>query len=394
LVLVKLLFIHEVNYLSKVVYEMHEFPELLAARGHEVSFLHFPEGEPGTTFRTKRETIAGRVHKDVRLTLITPPTVHGSVGRYLAPLMHLPSLRREIQRGHYDAIVLYAVPTTGWQTIALANRRSVPVLFRALDISHQIRATPVTPLIQAAERYVYRNATLLSGNTPAMVEYCTTMSGRTAPTAVHVPPLDLAHFAVESDGTLRSQFDIPADGRVVLFMGTFFPFAGLEVLIDSMAPFLIEDANLFLVLVGGGELDDRLRQRVADLSLKGRVIFTGVVPYRDLPTYLADADVAVNPFERESLTDVALPHKVLQYMAAGVPVVSTALRGLRGVLGEESGVTWVAAPSEVAEAAVALAGETRLHRQEVASKQRDLVMRLFDADAATGALEESLRRLL
>ena len=42
----KILVLHEIDYLEKVIYEIHEFPELLARAGHEVTFFHFPyDGE-------------------------------------------------------------------------------------------------------------------------------------------------------------------------------------------------------------------------------------------------------------------------------------------------------------------------------------------------------------
>ena len=41
----KLLFIHEVSWRKKVVYEIHDFPELLAMRGHDVTFFEYDEDE-------------------------------------------------------------------------------------------------------------------------------------------------------------------------------------------------------------------------------------------------------------------------------------------------------------------------------------------------------------
>ena len=39
----KILFVHEVNWRTKVVYEVHDYPELLSLAGHEVVFIDFPE---------------------------------------------------------------------------------------------------------------------------------------------------------------------------------------------------------------------------------------------------------------------------------------------------------------------------------------------------------------
>jgi hypothetical protein len=58
----KILVLHEIDYLEKVIYEIHEFPELLAKVGHDVTFFHFQEGAnraKKNLFRKKE--IVGRV---------------------------------------------------------------------------------------------------------------------------------------------------------------------------------------------------------------------------------------------------------------------------------------------------------------------------------------------
>ena len=393
----RILFIHEVNYLNKVIFEMHEFPELLAQEGHEVSFFHYPEAadDPKVSWRTTRETISGRVHPDARIRLITPPTFGGgSLERYAAPLLATPALRHEIRHGGYDVIVLYAVPTTGWQSVAFAKRAGVPIVYRALDVSHQIRSNPLAPLIHKAERYVAGRADLVSGNNPAMTAYCVRISGRTGPATTDLPPIDLSHFEDTGAGDVRASLGLSADDKVLLFMGSFFEFSGLDILIDDLGPHFAAHPELKLVLVGGGELDAKLRETVQERSLQGQVIFTGVVPYAALPGYLASADVAVNPFRPELLTHVALPHKVLQYMAAGVATVSTDLEGLRGVLGTESGVTLVEDQRDIAGVATALAFEAPEVRAAIVRRQRDYVDRTFSKQVAVDAFERTLRSLV
>lgn len=389
----KILFIHEVNYVEKVIFEMHEFPELLALRGHDVSFFHFPENpaSPHRSLRSVTRTIAGRVHPDARLRLVTPPTLGGgTIDRYLAPVLGLPALRREIVHGGYDLIVLYAVPTTGWQTVALARRHGVPVVFRALDVSHGIRETPVTALIKRAERYVYREADSLSANNPAMARYCVEVSGRTRPTRVDIAPVDLSHFEREVQADIRPELGIGAEDRVLLYMGSFFGFSGLDTVIRALPALIERDPTLRLLLVGGGELDEVLRATTIELGLEDHVIFTGVVPYARLPEYLAVGDVGLNPFEPGIVTDIAIPHKVLQYMAAGLPVVSTDLEGLHGVLGDDSGVTFVDQPEDVAEAAFALARSGTEALSTIAVRQREFADATFSEDAAVTSFEEHL----
>jgi len=390
----KILFIHEVNYVNKVIFEMHEFPELLSLAGHDVSFFHYPEKPTRrrVSLFARRESVSGRVHPDATIRLIAAPTFGGTAAeRYFAPLLITPTLRREIRHGGYDVIVLYAVPTMGWQAVSIAKRAGVPLVFRALDVSHKIRATAFAPLVRWAERYVYRNAALVSANNPAMAQYCVELSGRTGPTTINTPPVDLSHFSGSSDASARTELGIPAGGKVMLYMGTFFEFSGLDRAVEAMPAALAKHPDLYLVLVGGGKLDTSLRSRVLELDLSERVIFTGVVPYALLPRYLKVADVAINPFRPEFLTNVALPHKVLQYMAAGVPAVSTRLSGIHGLLGDDSGVTWATSEDDVAEIAAELAHATPTHLTSIASTQARAVKHLFSHTTALRAFEAALR---
>jgi len=393
----RMLFVHEVNYEHKVIYEMHEFPELFALAGNEVSFFHFPEGPNGTTrsWRTRRERISGRAYPEASIELISPPTWGGSViERYLAPIVNVPSLRREIRSGHYDVIVLYAVPTTGWQTVSLARRAGVPVVFRALDVSHMIRSSVLSPLIRAAERYIYPRVQLLSANNGGLAEYCVAESGRVGPVSINLPPLDLSHFAGGDGAGKRNALGIPEEARIIMYMGSFFDFSGLDIVLEELVPHLRADSTLRFVLVGGGDLDSRLRQRVTELRLDDRVVFTGVVKYDELPSYLAMADAAINPFVPQLVTNVALPHKVLQYLAAGRPTVSTDLRGLRSVLGEEAGVLWAADPRGVATRAVELVRKDEASLAAMAASGTAFVNSRFSAGASLSSFDESIRSVV
>lgn len=390
----RVLFVHEVNYSSKVIYEMHEFPELLALRGHEVSFFHYAELplRPRVSFRAVRETVAGRAYPSARINLITPPTFGGQpTERYVAPLLSLPSLRWEIRHGGYDVVVLYAVPTTGWQVVLLAKRAGVPVVFRALDVSHQIRKNLLSPVIRAIEGFIYRNVSLISANNPAMARYCTELAGNSPRAVVNLPPVDLSHFEVAFGGSKRADLGFAEDDRVIVYMGTFFSFSGLDVFLRSMVGQFRRDPLLRVLLLGGGEMDAELRQLSVELGITDRVTFTGMIPYSSLPEYLKVANVAINPFVPQLLTNVAFPHKVLQYMATGVPVVSTSLEGLHGVLGDDAGITWVKSPDEVAAAASHLAASGVDNLNRISGLQLSAVKSQFSKEASVVDFESALK---
>jgi glycosyltransferase involved in cell wall biosynthesis len=389
-----LLFVHEVSYEKKPIFEMHEFPEHFAAHGHKVTFLQFDEGFK--FWRNERlpeiKTISGRVLPRVKLDIVTP-FQFGIPGldRIWATISVWPVLDRMLKNQEFDAIVLYAVPTYGHQVIQLAKKYGVPVVFRALDVSHLIRKSALSPLIKSAEKYVYSHADLLSANNPAMAEYCASLGGRTEGTVVNLPPLDITHFAKPIiDTKLQADLGIlPADS-VITYLGTFFHFSGLNVVVREFAAKSEANPNVKLLLIGGGEQDSELRSLVAQLKLEGRVIFTGFIPYAKLSSYLGLTTVAINPMKPGMVSHTAFPHKVIQYMASGLPVVTTKLDGLYKTFGDSSGLVWSVGSEGLIGEAIALA-ENKTRLVENARLQLETVSTRFGVDSAVTAFESAIR---
>ena len=343
----KILFIHEVNYQSKVIFEMHEFPELLNLSGHEVTFLHFPEKfdfRPIVHYR-ELQIINGRVYEESRIKLITPLTLFGkSLSRYLATLTNIPTIYRTIKSNDYDVVVLYSVPTTGWQTIILCKLLRVPVIFRALDVSHLIRETIFAHLVKKIEKFIYRNVQLLAANNLILGEYCKSLSKKNLRMKVLNAPVDINHFNGElqkQDSSLESR-----DLINIVYMGSLFSFCGLEYVLKELSR-IDQGGNHFkFTIAGSGEALRSLLDLCSVLQLKN-VEFLGTVDYNDLPDLFSSADFLINPLLELKVTNYALPHKVLQYLASGKPVISTKLDGLYSLLGDRNLVKWVEHPSEI-----------------------------------------------
>ena len=126
----------------------------------------------------------------------------------------------------------------------------------------------------------------------------------------------------------------------------------------------------------------------ASLDLQDEVVFTGRIEYEDLPEYLRLADVAINPFEHSLTTDCALPHKVLQYLAVGLPTISTDLAGLVGVLGHDSGSHFEISPSIVAQRALEVLDQDGLRK--LGERARAYALARFSAEAATDSMESTI----
>lgn len=338
---------HEVNYLTKPIFEMHEFPEHFAQNGHEVGFWHFPEGFGYGEVRSlgwKRQ-IQGRVISGTTLTLFTPRIAGSLFGRLVTAVLGNHFAKKAIRDFEPDLIVSFSVPTQGWQMIRAAKIMKVPVMFRALDVSHKIRRSVFSKLIYWAECFVYRNVDWVSVNNPAMLEYSQSMGADPSKSSVEWPPIDLRRFTQAMPAfQVKSQLGIPENRKVVLYMGSFFYFSGLPEVIEDFAELAV---NEHLLLIGGGEQDVELRALVEKLHMEDSVTFTGFVSFEDLPGYLKLADVAINPMQPSLVANAAIPNKVIQYLASGLKVASTRLRGLELTFGQSNLLNLVDSPEDI-----------------------------------------------
>jgi glycosyltransferase involved in cell wall biosynthesis len=257
-----------------------------------------------------------------------------------------------------------------------------------LDVSHKIRKNLFSRLIFLAEKYVYKNATGVSANNPAMAKYCMSMGAEAKRISVDLPPIDLDHFSRASGHRteIRNSLGLYENHQVILYMGSFFYFSGLPEFVREFAK--SASSNQRLVLIGGGEQEGELRKLVADFALSEKVIFTGFVSFQDLPRYLSAADVAINTMHRSLVSNAAFPNKVIQYMASALPVVSTDLDGLRLTFGDLPGLKLVQSPAEAFTAASELLSQSNL--RELGANNQEVVARIFSKEGAVAAFESLL----
>lgn len=148
--------------------------------------------------------------------------------------------------------------------------------------------------------------------------------------------VDVDRFAPAAERRERSAALRAAAGRpLILFVGRLRYYKGLGVLLDAM-----QAVDAALVLVGDGPLRADLEARRARLGLGDRVRITGDVGDEELLDWLAAADVGVLPSIHPS---EALGIALIEYLASGIPAVSTEL-GTGTSFVNQDGVTGVVVP--------------------------------------------------
>ena len=86
--------------------------------------------------------------------------------------------------------------------------------------------------------------------------------------------------------------------------------------------------NTKLLIVGQEGLYKENREKVKNLGIESKVIFTGNIPYTDVPKYIAAMDVCLIPFKDNAISHNAVPLKLFEYMACEKPVISSELIGI------------------------------------------------------------------
>lgn len=355
----KILFVHEVSWFSKVVYEMHDFPELLSLNGHDVHFLDFEEDQSRAHFKSVT-SIESRSHLGSKVCVTSPPhLLSGIFRRLIALVIHPLVFLRLTKKIKPDVVVTYSIPTSGWQIVTICKWLNIPIVVRAIDVSHKLRTSRFEFAIKIAEQFVYKHADHVCANNEALRQYCVEMGAKADKSSVIYPGIDLNRFTPSNARQdLLEALGIKTTDKVLLFMGTLFRFSGLVELINELAPSLLSDQSLKLLILGEGEDFDRLRHLSSELKLGSQIIMTGRIEYDDLADYLRLGDVALLPFSPGIVTHNALPGKVLQYLACGLPTVATPLDGLMSMIPQGQGVVYANDYSEMASAAISLVENT------------------------------------
>jgi glycosyltransferase involved in cell wall biosynthesis len=113
------------------------------------------------------------------------------------------------------------------------------------------------------------------------------------------------------------------DEPVVMFVGGFYLWHDLGLLVECLPHILAKVPNTKLVLVGDGRTRAQIEQCVADLGLQQAVVMAGPVEHGRVPEMLAIADVAVAPNIKFFDGHGGSPLKIFEYMAAGKAIVAT-----------------------------------------------------------------------
>lgn len=179
----------------------------------------------------------------------------------------------------------------------------------------------------------------------------------------------------------REKLGLNHNQKIVLFVGRLERVKGVKYLIKAINNLSRED--LKLIIVGDGRESHSLKLLVKKMDLTEKIMFMGKIPNEKIPEYMVAADVFVLP----SLSE-GFPVVLLEAMAAGIPIISTKIRGLTEIVENNANGFLVNPknPEEIADKInIILTNENLAKKISKTNKQRSM---FYDWKNIVGTLEK------
>ncbi|ROR34747.1 TIGR04063 family PEP-CTERM/XrtA system glycosyltransferase [Inmirania thermothiophila] len=314
----------------------------------------------------REETVDGlRFHRT--------PTPRGLAARLpvLRELAVVDALERRIERllaeqGPPDILHAHSPALNGLAALRVARRHRIPLVYEVrafwedAAVDHGT-ATPWGPRYRATralETHVLRGA-------DAVTCICEGLRADIVARGIPAERVTVVPNAVDAvrfqPGLAERRAELAArhglEGRRVLgFIGSFYAYEGLDLLLDALPRIVARVPQAHLLLVGGGPQAERLRERATRADVAPHVTLVGRVPHHEVSAYYDLVELFVYPRRSMRLTELVTPLKPLEAMAHGRLVAASAVGGHRELIrdGETGRLFAPDSPAALAEAVVDL----------------------------------------
>jgi len=302
------------------------FQQELAAQGHEVHIVapHYPAGHPEEAHISRIES--GYVMLDPEDRLMKSAKIHE-----LTPKFH---------KHEFDIVHIQTPFLAHYAGIKLARALDVPTIetYHTFFEEYLYHYVPLLP--KFITRRITRSFSRSQCNSVnAVIVPSTAMStvlqqyGCTSP--IHIAPtgIQMSKFESGMGSRFRAKHGIPEDRHLLLHVGRVAHEKNIGFLLNMVARLKVDHPNVLFLICGEGPAKADLEQQVKRMGLADNVMFVG---YLDRETELLDCYRAADVFVFASRTETQ-GLVLLEAMALGVAVVSTAVMGTIDILSPNRG---------------------------------------------------------
>ena len=262
-----------------------------------------------------------------RIPVVNQLSVVFGVARRLKQL--IPELKPDVLHAHSPSL-------TGLAAVWAGRRFGIPVVYEvralwedgAVDHGVASRTSWRYRLTRGLETWVLRRANAVTTICEGLRHEIVSRGIDADKVSVIPNAVDPVRFNVggRRDPELARRLGL-TDARVVGFIGSFYGYEGLSLLLDALPKMLEKMPDIRLLLVGGGYEEERLKRQAAAAGIGPNVVFAGRVPHDQVQSYYDLVDVFVYPRQRTRVTELVTPLKPLEAMAQGRVVVASDVGG-------------------------------------------------------------------
>jgi glycosyltransferase involved in cell wall biosynthesis len=322
-----------------------------------VGYSRFYDGPPASRLNRLGEGIKNILQNKRRVVF----TQEGNIRRIDARMLRLPdlihplvqdlwiySIIRKYLTTYYDIGIVYDPESSLLARFLKRSKRVGFLVYHDIDYYPYVRSQ-WQKIIAIRERMVVREADAVISVSRPLVKLRKEQGAKEVlylPNGVNFERFDKANSLREGEGTRAP---------TLLYSGTLDMRWGVDLPLQSMPKLLEKVPEARLLIAGTGEAEDELKSIAQSLGLGESVQFLGMIPYEDLPKVMATADVGLATSREEIFRHFASPLKIVEYMAAGLPVICSG-GGEAELMIDESGggINIPFSPEAFAEAAQSL----------------------------------------
>jgi glycosyltransferase involved in cell wall biosynthesis len=372
----RILVVQESDWLEKGPHQSHHLMERLSILGHEVRVIDY---EIQWREHARNEVVSKRsvhhgVHKATEngnITVIRPAMLRLPILNYLSlASTHRKEIQRQINEFKPNVIIGFGL-LNAFIAQRLARKVRIPFVYYVIDELHRLVPEAVLrPLAKLIESSNMKASTIVVSINEALREYTIQMGAHPDKTSVVRAGIDFGLYNQGIDSqALRKELGIQ-DGEIVLFfMGWLYRFSGLKEVALHFEREPMRYGKIKLLIIGKGELWDTIEKIRMTNHLENKIVLLDWKPYKEVPRYIAAADICILPAYNNQVMKNIVPIKMYEYMAAQKPVIATRLPGLVKEFGENNGVLYVDKPEEVLKLAEELEENNRIQSEGIKARK-------------------------
>jgi len=245
-----------------------------------------------------------------------------------------------------DILQAHSPALNGWAALKVAKKYNIPLVYEcrafwedaAVDHGTARKGGLRYYLTKMLETYIFKQADAITTICEGLRADIISRGIAADKITVIANAVDIEQFTygLAADELLKRQLGLQ-DKIVLGFIGSFYAYEGLSLLLEALPIILQRQPGIRLLLVGGGPQDAMLKQRVHELGLEHDVVFTGRISHEQVQDYYNQVDIFIYPRLSMRLTELVTPLKPLEAMAQGRLVVASDVGGHKELI--EEGIT-------------------------------------------------------